>query len=95
MLDRNTVAVQAERYRNLLCEAETERLLKQARTTRNEGGALRRQALGWLGSRLVAWGQRLQGGARAPSHVANLAAETILSTMSTSGLNDLDRFGNP
>lgn len=42
-------------------KVERDRLIRQARARHDREDGLHRQALTWLGCRLVAWGQRLQG----------------------------------
>jgi len=54
------IAVQQERYRDLLREAETERLLRTAKDPTQSNHRFYGRALTWLGQRLVAWGLSLQ-----------------------------------
>ena len=42
-------------------KVERDRLIRQARARHDREDSLHRQALAWLGCRLIAWGQRLQG----------------------------------
>ena len=52
--------LQQERYADLVREAERERLAQQARPNSQGSPGRAGQAMVWLGSRLVAWGWRLQ-----------------------------------
>ncbi len=60
MLTWLDIAVQQERYRDLLREAETERLLRQVKDPTPSNRRFYGRALIWLGRRLVAWGLSLQ-----------------------------------
>jgi len=60
MLGHNDILIQEERSRELLRQAEHERLLRQILGSRNQQHRLYRRALSWLGSRMVDWGQGLQ-----------------------------------
>lgn len=42
-------------------KVERDRLIRQARARHDREDGLHRQALTWLGCRLIAWGRRLQG----------------------------------
>jgi hypothetical protein len=55
-------------YEEALRQAEKERLLRRILAERRSGKRRHHRALGWLGSRLVAWGHGLQewGGRRSP-----------------------------
>jgi hypothetical protein len=52
--------VRRERNRDLLCEAERYRLVRQALAARQRQGRFYCWALIWLGRRLVDWGRQLQ-----------------------------------
>jgi hypothetical protein len=52
--------IHQERYKELLREAERYRLVRQVRTGHERRHLFYRQALAWLGRRLIAWGWRLQ-----------------------------------
>jgi hypothetical protein len=52
--------VQQERYKDILREAEKERLAQQALARVAMGRHFHCRALTWLGRQLVAWGYRLQ-----------------------------------
>ncbi len=56
-----------ERYKDMRREAERERLVRQARPSREKRRPVHGPAVIWLGRRLVAWGSRLQEPYRAPS----------------------------
>jgi hypothetical protein len=65
-----------QRHRELLREAERNRLVRQALAGRERPQRFYCRALTWLGRRLVAWGWHLQArygpaGAIAPLKVAN------------------------
>jgi hypothetical protein len=60
MLSWSDIMVQQERNADLLREAERERLIQHVLAGRERRGRFTRQALAWLGQRLVAWGCRLQ-----------------------------------
>jgi hypothetical protein len=52
--------VRHERYKELLREAEQERLVQQVLAGREKRDGFYRPALVWLGCRLVEWGKSLQ-----------------------------------
>ena len=52
--------VRHERYKELLREAEQERLVQQVLAGRERRDRFYRPALVWLGCRLVEWGKSLQ-----------------------------------
>jgi len=52
--------VYREHYKDLLREAERNRLVRQALAGRESRDRFHCRALTWLGRRLVAWGWRLQ-----------------------------------
>lgn len=54
------ILAQQERYADLRREAETERLVGYVLEGRDGRPLVIRQALNWLGQRLVAWGYRMQ-----------------------------------
>jgi hypothetical protein len=59
MLDWVHIMVAQEHYKDLLRQAENERLIRQARA-RHRRPELYRRAMAWLGRRLVTWGASLQ-----------------------------------
>lgn len=59
MFNWSTVLAMQERYKDLLREAERERLVRQALAEREKCERFYCQALIWLGRGLVAWGWRL------------------------------------
>jgi hypothetical protein len=60
MFTERDLRVQAEVYRDLLREAEGERLVQRVLTGRQKGDSAYRRALAWLGRQLTAWGKHLQ-----------------------------------
>ena len=60
MLSWLDTAMQQERYRDLLREAQTEQLVKQAQQSCKPGHPFYHQAFTWLGKQLVTWGVSLQ-----------------------------------
>lgn len=60
MLGHKDLLVQKLHYEESLRQAEKERLVRRILAERRSGRRRHHQALGWLGSRLVAWGQGLQ-----------------------------------
>jgi len=61
MIDGKAILVQQELYMDLRRQAESDRLIRQARAGREKGERFSRRALAWLGCQLVAWGQQLEG----------------------------------
>ncbi len=61
MFTERDLRVQAEVYRDLLREAEGERLVQRVLTGRQKGDSAYRRALAWLGRQLIVWGKHLQG----------------------------------
>ena len=59
-LSQITFLIHQERYKELLREAERYRLVRKVRAGREKRHLSYRQALAWLGRRLIAWGWRLQ-----------------------------------
>lgn len=60
MLSVKDILAQQELYKDLLREAERERLCRQVAGRKEEGTRFYCRMLIWLGRRLVAWGWRLQ-----------------------------------
>ena len=60
MLSWTDIVARQERYADLLREAETERLIRQAMGRGQAHGRFHCRALSWLGHHLVTWGCRLQ-----------------------------------
>lgn len=52
--------IHQERYKELLREAERYQLVRQVRAGHERRYLFHRQALAWLGRRLIIWGWRLQ-----------------------------------
>ena len=73
------VMVHQERRRDLLREAKQERLALQGLAGRNSRARFYCRAMSWLGSRLVAWGRRLQERYGAAAPVPALRMTTPLS----------------
>ena len=57
---------QKEYYRDQMRAAAQYRLAREAQAGRKRGEPLYASAMQWLGQRLVAWGQGLQGRSSAP-----------------------------
>jgi hypothetical protein len=60
MLSWTDIVARQEQYADLLCEAETERLIRQVMGRGQTHGRFHCRALSWLGHHLVTWGYRLQ-----------------------------------
>jgi hypothetical protein len=60
MLSWTDIVARQERYADLLREAESERLIRQAMGRGQTNGRFHRQALSRLGHHLVTWGCALQ-----------------------------------
>ena len=60
MISWSQVMAQQERRKDLLREADRERIIRQALAGRDRRNHFYCQALTWLGDRLVTWGSRLQ-----------------------------------
>jgi hypothetical protein len=60
MLGYEELLMQRLYYEEALRQAEKERLVRRIRAARRSGKRRHHRALGWLGSRLVAWGHGLQ-----------------------------------
>ena len=60
MIDLLSPTERLERYKDLLREAEQERLIQQVLAGREKHDGFYRAALAWLGGRLVEWGESLQ-----------------------------------
>ena len=60
MLNWSHVTAQQERYQDLRREAEQDALFEQMQAGNAKRARFHRQALTWVGNRLVAWGWRLQ-----------------------------------
>lgn len=52
--------VAQERYKDLLREAERERLIRAAGLRQPRNWGLHRKLLSWIGDRMVGWGWKLQ-----------------------------------
>lgn len=59
MLNWLIFSVQQAHYKDLLREAEKDRLIRKALADRPKRTCLQHQALVWLGRRLVVWGRGL------------------------------------
>jgi hypothetical protein len=60
------LTVQRERYKDLLREAEKERLIRAAGLRQSGHRRLGRTVAGWLGAQMVKWGRKLQRYSTAP-----------------------------
>jgi hypothetical protein len=60
MLSYNDFLVRREHYKNLLWEAEQERLIRAAGLRQPGNRRLHRTVVGWIGTRMVRWGHKLQ-----------------------------------
>lgn len=66
MLSHKELLLQRLYYEESLRQAEKDRLVRRVLAARRSGICRRHRALGWLGSRLVVWGQGLQERYSAP-----------------------------
>jgi len=73
MLNWSDYLIQQERYKNLLAEAETERMLQRPDTQlpRQHNRRMHRRAIAALGRTLVALGWRLQDANDHPATIAH------------------------
>ena len=60
MLNWLDIAMQQERYQDLVREAHRERFIRQAQQSQERGHPFFHRAFIWLGKRLVTWGLSLQ-----------------------------------
>ena len=60
MLSRNDFLIRGEHYKDLLREAERERLIRAAGLWQPGDWGLHRKAAGWIGAQMVRWGWKLQ-----------------------------------
>ena len=60
MLNWLDIAMQQERYQDLVREAHRERFVKQAQQSQEPGHPFYHRTFIWLGKRLVTWGLSLQ-----------------------------------
>ena len=60
MLDHKDLLVQREHYKDLLQEAEYERLIRAAGLRQPGNRKLHRKVAGWIGAQMVRWGWKLQ-----------------------------------
>jgi len=63
--DRDLI-VYRERYKDLLREAEQERLIRAAGLRQSGHRRLHRTVAGWIGAQMVKWGRKLQRYSTAP-----------------------------
>lgn len=66
MLGHKELLLQRLYYEESLRQAEKDRLVRRVLAARRSGNRRHHRVLGWLGSRLVAWGQDLQDRYGAP-----------------------------
>jgi len=59
MLFEQDIAMRREQYKDLLQEAEQERLIQALGPRPSASARLYRKAINWLGTQLVSWGQSL------------------------------------
>lgn len=64
-----------EKYKDLLREAEHERLIQAAGLRQPGGWALLRKAIGWIGVQMVRWGSKLQRYGTPPSSCYPVACD--------------------
>ena len=67
MPSRNDFLIRGEHYKDLLREAERERLIRAAGLGQPGDGGLLRQVVGWIGAQMVRWGSKLQRYGTPPS----------------------------
>jgi hypothetical protein len=60
MLSYIDFLVTQEQYKDLLREAEHERLIQAAGLRQSGSWRLHRKVAGWIGARMVRWGRKLQ-----------------------------------
>ncbi len=60
MLSDKDILMQRERYKDLLRDAEHDRLVRQVHTQSHSRDKLHSRTLDWLGRQLVIWGMSLQ-----------------------------------
>ena len=73
MLGHKDLLVQREHYKDLLQEAEYERLIRAAGLRQPGNWKLRRKVAGWIGDQMVSWGHKLQSDGTAPSACGQVA----------------------
>lgn len=85
MLDWGNFLIGQEHRKDLLREAERERLARQSLAGRERSDSLYGRTLIWLGRRMVAWGKHLQehygDASPAPNSVAILKARAGISRL--------------
>jgi hypothetical protein len=67
MLSHKELLLQRLYYEESLRQAEKDRLVRQVLAARRSDNRRHHRALGWIGSRLVVWGQGLQERYGAPA----------------------------
>jgi hypothetical protein len=67
MLNYVDFLVRQERYKDLLREAEHERLLQAAGLRQSGNRRSQRKVANWIGDQMVRWGRKLQRDGTAPS----------------------------
>ena len=67
MPSRNDFLIRGEHYKDLLREAERERLIRAAGLGQPGDGGLHRQVAGRIGAQMVRWGRKLQSYGTTPS----------------------------
>ena len=66
MLGHKDLLVQREHYKDLLQEAEYERLIRAAGLRQPGNRRMHRKVAGWIGAQMVRWGWKLQSYGTAP-----------------------------
>jgi len=66
MLGHKDLLVQREHYKDLLQEAEHERLIRAAGLRQPGNRRLHRKVAGWIGAQMVKWGWKLKSYGTAP-----------------------------
>ncbi len=84
MLSDRDILIQQEHYKDLLREAESYRLIQQARAQDRDRNQLRSRALDWFGRQLVVWGMSLQ------EHFGSMTAKATESASLNINSEELD-----
>jgi hypothetical protein len=75
MLSYKDFLIRQEQYKDLLREAERERLIRAAGFRQLGNRSLHRKIAGWLGTQMAKWGCKLQSYGPTPSAYCPQAAE--------------------
>jgi len=73
MLSYIDLLVRQEQYKDLLREAEQERLIRDAGLWHSDNWRLHRKVADWIGDQMVRWGCKLQSYDTAPSACSQVA----------------------